>query len=88
MIYEINGIDGNLLIKYFNPFTKKEFKKRIYYGEGYINCEVVWSYYEGHKLKSICNIYWEPKLLYNGDEVIETIFDCTNFDQNGCVLLK
>jgi hypothetical protein len=88
LIYEITGMDGgNLLIEYFNPFTKHEFKKRVYYDAGYINSEVVWNYYENRKLKSICNIYWELKFI-QGDEIVETMFDCINFDQNGCIISK
>lgn len=89
MIFEISSnSQGNILFKYYNPFTKKEFKKKIFYDGERIIGEVVWQYYKSRKLKSICGVSDEYKLLDNGNEVRETMFDCVDLDYNGCFISK
>ncbi len=86
LIYEITNFENNLLFKFHNPFTKVEFVKRAYYSDETMVCEIIWEYNDKHKLKSICNTYDEVKFLETGEEVVTRVFDCTNFDNNGCVI--
>jgi hypothetical protein len=90
LIYEIQGSNTSILLKYRNPFTKKHFEKRVYYTDGqYYSEEIgqtIWKYYENGVIKSICNSHVEVKDDEQGNQYSVRISNCNHFDENGCLI--
>jgi hypothetical protein len=90
LIYELQGANTSLFIKYKNFITKRHFESRTYYADSERMNEEIGKafidYYENNKIKTYCTSYIKNENLEDGSVISYRISDCKEFDRNGCII--